>query len=118
MDHLAKAQEFLAAATTSVSDGQPSAATSSSVIAAINAKDAMCLALTGTTEKSQDHSVAAAELRRAGAVGAACANDLDRLLRIKTRSQYQAVAVSATDAAKALERAEKIVAAAERLLLG
>ena len=61
---------------------------------------------------------AAAGLRRVGAVGAACADDLDRLLRIENRSQHLAVAVSATDAAKALERAGRIVTAAEQLLPG
>lgn len=116
--HLSKAQEFLDAASSAQDAGQHSAAASSAVIAAINAKDAICIALTGRTGKSEDHRVATVELRAAGPSGAECASDLDRLLRIKSRVQYQSVETSSADGARAVERARRVVAAAEVLLLG
>lgn len=64
------------------------AATSNAVIAGINAKDAICLVLTGKTSKANDHRQAVAELRKAGKIGAGLAATLDRLLKPKTKSQY------------------------------
>ena len=53
--HLEKAGEFLAAARIDLAAGHVNAATSNAVIAGINAKDAVCLKLTGVTSKSDDH---------------------------------------------------------------
>lgn len=100
--HLAKAREFLDAAAAAHAAGQHSAAASSAVVAGINAKDTICMVLTATTGKSEDHCVASTELRRAGPLGAGCANDLDRLLSIKSRVRYQSAPTSATDSAKAV----------------
>lgn len=116
--HLTKAREFLDAASAAHDAGQHSAAASASVVAGINAKDAICLVLTGTTGKSEDHRVASTELRRAGPVGAGCANDLDRLLSIKSRVQYQSAPTSSTDSIKAVERARRLVAAAAQVVAG
>ena len=116
--HLTKAREFLEAAAAAHDAGQHSAAASSAVVSGINAKDAICLVLTGTTGKSEDHRVASTELRRTGPLGAGCANDLDRLLVIKSRVQYQSAPTSSTDSAKAVERARRLVAAAAQIAAG
>jgi hypothetical protein len=114
--HVAKAREFLAEAAAALSNGHPNVATSNAVIAGINAKDAICLALVGRTSKAADHAQAVPELRKAGRVGAELAPWLDRLLKPKTRSQYQAVSVADSDAEAAVRHATRLVEAAARLL--
>ena len=47
--HLSKAEEFLEAAETNLDQKLYNAATSDAIISAINAKDAICLGLTGRT---------------------------------------------------------------------
>jgi uncharacterized protein (UPF0332 family) len=59
--HLAKAKEFLEAAETTLEMELFSAATSSAVTSGINSKDAVCLRLTGHTEKSDNHVKAAVQ---------------------------------------------------------
>jgi hypothetical protein len=54
-DHLAKAREFLTAADVELSGGLYSVATSNAVLAGINAKDAICLRLTGRNAKTENH---------------------------------------------------------------
>lgn len=60
--HLLKAQEFLLAGERDIDDALYNAAASNAVLAGINAKDAICLRLTGRTGKSSDHQRAVAEL--------------------------------------------------------
>lgn len=107
--HVGKAQEFLAAARNDLEYELLNAATSSAVIAGINAKDTICLILTGRTAKADNHQEAVAELKAAGKVGAQLAPTLGRLLRLKSKSQYQASAISASDADKAAEWAQRMV---------
>lgn len=114
--HLEKAREFLQAAEASFELDLFNAATSDAVVSGINAKDAVCLTLTGSTGKTDNHHDAVAEIKAAGPAGADLAQTLSRLLRLKTKSQYQAVSVARTDAAKAIEWAGRIVAGAERVL--
>ena len=111
--HLTKAREFLEAADASRHLGLDNAATSDAVISAINSKDAICLALTGRTGKSDNHAQAVDDLKRSGPVGAELAPTLSRLLNIKTRSQYASRSVSAADAGKAVEWASRMQATAE-----
>ena len=63
--HLAKAREFLEAVEGSRDRKLYNAATSDAIISAINSKDAICLALTGRTSKSDNHADAVPELKRA-----------------------------------------------------
>ena len=114
--HLTKAREFLDAAELSSDLDLRNAATSDAVISAINAKDAICLALTGRTSKSDNHSQAVEELRRSGVAGAAQATTLSRLLMLKTRSQYMSASVSAADMKKSVEWAHRLLAAAEAVV--
>ena len=53
--HLATAEEFLSEAESALRNGHLNVATPNAVIAGINAKNAICLALVGTTSKSDDH---------------------------------------------------------------
>jgi uncharacterized protein (UPF0332 family) len=107
--HLRKAREFLDAAELNLDHELFNAATSSAVTSGINAKDAICLALTGSTAKTDDHAAAVAELRRAGSTSKALATTLGRLLNLKNKVQYQTVDVAHADAVKAVEWARKLV---------
>lgn len=107
--HLRKAREFLDAAELSLDGDLHNAATSSAVTSGINAKDAVCLALTGTTGKSENHLEAVAELRAAGQASRSLAPTLGRLLKLKNKSQYQTVDVARADAVKAVGWATTLV---------
>jgi len=107
--HLRKAREFLDAAELSLDCDLFNAAAANAVTSGINAKDAICLALTGRTGKTDDHATAVGELRQAGAAAKPLATTLGRLLKLKTRSQYQAVGVARADAQKAVDWAAKLV---------
>lgn len=114
--HLAKAREFLEAGQASLDLELFNAAASSAVISGVNSKDAICLRLTGTTRKSDDHVQAVAELKAAGPAGAAVAPTLSRLLKLKTKSQYQEASIVAADATKAIEWATRLLQAAESVV--
>jgi hypothetical protein len=88
------------------------AATSSAVLAGINAKDAICLQLTGRTAKSEDHRAAVPELAAAGPAGKALESTFRRLVGLETAAQYQAAPIGRTDATKAVEWATRMVEAA------
>lgn len=111
--HLAKAREFLEAAETTNDLALFNAAASNAVTSGINSKDAICLALTGRTRKSDNHAEAIAELKGAGPAGRDSSTTLSRLLRLKAKSQYQAASVSAADAAKSIDWATRLLATAE-----
>ncbi len=114
--HLSKAEEFLAEAMSALEGGHPSVAVTNAVIAAINSKDAICLALVGKTSKLDDHRQAVPELRKAGRIGADLATTLDRLLKPKTRAQYPAAPIAQKDAVVAVRQAGQLVAGARALL--
>ena len=114
--HLSKAQEFLAEAKSALANGHLNAATSNAVVAGINAKDAICLVLVGKTSKADDHRQAVTELRKAGKIGADLAVTLDRLLKPKTKSQYQSLSMVIKDAEAAVNQAVRLVAEAERVV--
>lgn len=116
--HLEKAREFLDAAQVSLELEQFNAATSNAVISGINSKDAICLRLTGTTRKADGHNEAIAELKAAGPAGAKLAPTLSRLLKLKTKSQYQTVSVAAGDANKAIDWAARLLEGAREVVGG
>lgn len=116
--HLQKAREFLDAAHVSLDWEQFNAATSNAVISGINSKDAICLRLTGTTKKADNHGEGVAELKAAGPVGAKLAPTLSRLLTLKTKSQYQSLSVAAGDAKKAIDWATRLLEGAEEVVAG
>lgn len=110
--HLSKAREFLDAAGLELERELYTAAASSTVLAGINAKDAICLQLTGRTGKSEDHRATVPELAAAGPAGKALESTFRRLLGLKTAAQYQAAPVGRTDATKSVEWATRMVDAA------
>lgn len=111
-----KAQEFLSEAESALVNGNTNVATSNAVIAGINAKDAMCLVLVGRTSKADDHRRAVEELRSAGRHGAELAATLDRLLKPKTKSQYQSASITRRDAELAVKHASRLVDGAARVV--
>lgn len=107
-ERLAKAREFLEAAELSHDLDLYNAATSNAVISGINSKDAICLTVTGRSEKNDNHNQAIGELKTSGRVGAGLATTFSRLLKLKPKAQYQSESMSATDAAKAVDWAAKM----------
>lgn len=59
---------------------------------------------------------AIAELRAAGPAGVALTSTLSRLLKLKTKSQYQPVSVAAADATKAVEWATRLLEGADEVV--
>lgn len=116
--HLAKAREFLEAAEASLVHHRNNAAASDAVLAGINAKDAICLALTGRTGKGESHHEAVPELKRAGRAGATLAPTLSRLLKVKTKAQYTPASVTSTDARRSVEWAQRLIAGAQDVAAG
>lgn len=114
--HLVRAREFLEAAHASHELELFNAATSNAVTSGSNSKDAICLKVTGRTGKTDNHDDAAAELARSGRVGREFAPTLRRLLRFKTRAQYQSTSMTAADAARAVAWASRLVEAAQRVV--
>ena len=84
--HLSKAREFLDAAELDLEVELYNAAASNAVTSGINAKDAICLALTGRTTKAVDHQDAVTELRSTGPSARPLATTLARLLKLKNLS--------------------------------
>lgn len=118
MAHLAKAREFLEAAELTHDLELYNAATSNAVTSGINSKDAICLALTGHTNKADNHNAAIAELKGAGKAGRDLSTTFGRLLRLKPKSQYQAASISASDAAKSIDWATRMLDTAKLLVRG
>jgi len=120
--HLAKAREFFTAAELNLDLELYNAAASNAVISGINSKDAICLRLTGTTAKAENHSTAMAELRTAGGSGPhgattkQLATVLGRLLKLKSKSHCQTIDVARADAAKAVEWAHKMLEGASEIV--
>ncbi|WBQ06582.1 HEPN domain-containing protein [Kribbella sp. CA-293567] len=116
--HLTKAREFLEAAQLTNDLELFNAATSSAVTSGINSKDAICLALTGRTRKADNHAEAVTELKATGPAGREVSSTFSRLLRLKSRSQYQAESISAADASKSVEWAARLLEVARRNVPG
>ena len=116
--HLSKAEEFLQAAETNLDQKLYNAATSDAIISAINAKDAICLALTGHTSKSDNHAEAVPELKRAGPAGADLSTTLNRLLKLKTRSQYAPMSIAPSHADKGVAWAQRMLSGARDVVAG
>lgn len=116
--HLAKAREFLEAAEVNRELELYNAATSNAVTSGINSKDAICLTLTGRTDKGDNHDGARAELRDAGPAGRALEPTFGRLLRLKPKAQYQQASVAGSDADKAVEWATRLFDGAQEVVTG
>lgn len=111
-----KAQEFLAAATAELKAGRMIAATSLAIHAGINAADALTGVRLGKRAAGQDHDDVLNLLRDAGQDGAAMAKHLIRLVPMKTKAEYEPDEVSKSAATKAVERAQRCVSVARRVV--
>jgi hypothetical protein len=69
----------------------------------------------GVRAAGQDHDEAITLLRTAGPDGVAVAKELGRLLPIKTCAEYEPDDIPKSDAAKAVERARRVVEIARRI---
>lgn len=106
--YLGKAQEFLRAAQDSLELSNYTAAVGNSVHAGIAAGDAVSAARTRTVWRGE-HAHAAGHLETAGEEGKQAARHLRRLLPLKTRAEYDPAPIRASDAAMAVQAAERIV---------
>jgi len=114
--YLGKAVEYLAAASSELKEGRPIAATSLAIHAAINASDAVTGVRLGRRAAGEDHDQVLALLREAGKDGAEVERNLARLLPLKTKTEYEPDDISKSEATRAVERAARCVAVAERII--
>jgi hypothetical protein len=110
-----KAEEFAEAAASDLEAGRNIAAASLAIHAGINSADAVCGARLGQRAAGQDHDQVIALLSQAGPDGLALAKELQRLLPLKTKAEYDPDDVAPSVAAKAVERAQRCVAIARRV---
>lgn len=115
-DYLAKAQEYAIAATSELEAGRSIAATSLAIHAGINAADAVCGARVGKRAAGQHHDEVLGLLRQAGEDGAELEKNLRRLLPMKTKAEYEPDDIPLSAASKAVERAQRCVAIARRVV--
>lgn len=114
--YLAKAREYLRAAADSHVLGNLIATTGNAIHAGIAAADAIAARSARSVWKGE-HGQAPSYLERvAGADGRDAARHLRRLLPLKSRAEYDPDPVSPTEAAAALQAAERITAIAERVV--
>jgi hypothetical protein len=112
---VAKAEEYLSAATAELVADRLIAATSLAIHAGISAADAVTGMRLGQRAAGLDHDEAVVLLRTAGPDGMAVAKELARLLPMKTRAEYEPEDIPKPDASKAVERARRIVEVARRI---
>lgn len=116
--YLAKAEEYVAAASSELEAGRGIAATSLAIHAGINAADAVCGARLGKRATGPDHDRALVLLGQAGKDGAALAKELHRLLSLKTKAEYDPDDIPLSAASRAVDRARRCVAIARRVQPG
>lgn len=120
--HLMKAREFLEAADIDFDHDLYNAAISNAVISGINSKDAICLTLVRSSEKSMKHTNAVGELEAAGAMTrhasttSRLAGLLEQLLTMKTRAQYAPYKFTHDDAASAVNDAQQLLDGAIKIV--
>jgi HEPN domain-containing protein len=116
---LKKAQEYLAAAEDSHAAGRHTPAAGDAIHAGINAQDAIVTALTGTTSKGKNHSVAARDLKQALGQrpdAATAERALRELISAKTDVEYGVALVTAAKAEPLVRRARTLVELAVQIV--
>jgi hypothetical protein len=114
--YVAKAEEFLEAADIELDANRSLAATSLAIHATINAGDAVAGLRLGERAAGTTHEEAARVLRSAGRDGTAVAKELERVLPLKTRAEYEPTDVPKSKAAAAVRAAHRAVEVAIRVL--
>ena len=99
-------------------DGSENVAASLAVLAGIAASDAACCAVLGRRARGQDHREAVVLLAGIAGAGPELGKDLARLLDIKDNAQYGVLFVSGTVVAQAVKWGQRMMAAAETVVLG
>lgn len=115
--HLRTAREYaqVAAAAAEIDCHSPSV--SNAVLAGINAKDAICIWITGSTGKSDNHAAAAQALHAAlAALDKGESRAVAELIKQKTRVQYDAGFASAKESKAAMRRANALIACAAQVV--
>lgn len=115
-EYLAKAEEYLLAASTELKVERNIAATSLAIHAGINAADAVCGARLKVRAAGQDHKEVIKLLGDAGEDGAQLAKDLQRLLPMKTKAEYEPDDIPLPTATRAVDRARRCVSIARRVV--
>lgn len=115
-EYLTKAEEFLLAATTELEAKRSIAATSLAIHAGINAADAVCGARLKKRATGQDHRETISLLGQAGDDGSQLATNLQRLLPMKTKTEYEPDDVPLSKATRAVEWAKRCVDVARRVV--
>ncbi|MGI8663082.1 MAG: HEPN domain-containing protein [Acidimicrobiales bacterium] len=110
--YVRKAEEYVAAAASELAAGRTIAATSLAIHAAINAADAVTGARLGKRSAGEDHDQVLGLLRDAGKDGAEVERNLERLLPLKTKAEYEPDDIPKAEATRAVERAQRCVAVA------
>jgi uncharacterized protein (UPF0332 family) len=113
-EYLAKAEEFLLAATAELEAERSIAASSLAVHAGINAADAVCGARLKKRAAGQDHRETIVLLGQAGDDGSQLAKDLQRLLPMRTTAEYEPDDIPVSKASTAVQRAKRCVDVARR----
>ena len=119
--YLAKADEFLAAATAAAADAKHDAAMLNAIHAAISATDAVTVNLAGVRSSDPDHLRAVdllVEVGRGSAAVAARARQLRQLLERKNEVEYRSRRARGSEAADALKRASRLLAWAHDVVVG
>ncbi len=111
-----KAEEYAAAAADELETGRAIVATSLAIHAGVNAADALTGTRLGKRAAGQDHDEVLTLLREAGDDGEAIAKELVRLLPMKTKAEYEPDDIPRSAASKAVERAQRCVAVARRVV--
>jgi hypothetical protein len=114
--YIAKAEEYLAAATTELEANRSIAATSLAIHAAINAADAVTGHRIGHRAAGPDHAEVRAVLREADKDGVELDRELARPLPLKTKAEYEPDEVRLSEARRAVERARRCVLVARQVV--
>lgn len=117
-EHIAKADQFLAAGELAFGEKLWDAAASCAVSAGIHANDAICLARLGRFSTAKSHGEAVSLARTAGPDGRAAATQLTRLLAVKNKAQYDSTPIGASSARMAVDTAKRLVELAHRVRAG
>ncbi|MGI8522982.1 MAG: hypothetical protein ACR2K3_06685 [Nocardioides sp.] len=116
---LKKATEYLASAEENLAAERNTPAAGDAIHAGISAKDAIVMALTGTTSKGKDHATAAKGLRTALAKrdeAQAAEKALRELVSAKGEVEYGTVLMTATKVEPLVRRARTLVELAVRIV--
>lgn len=115
-EYLAKAEEYLLAASSELEAERGIAATSLAIHAGISAADAVCGARLQVRAAGQSHNEVTKLLAGAGDDGVELAKDLQRLLPMKTKAEYEPDDIPQSAASRAVGRAQRCVAIARRVV--